>query len=79
MCVGCWYEEYGGCIFEQMCALGFSLDWSRICFIFDLEYVWVIRIVFKVFYDEGFIYRGLCIVNWCLWDCSVISDEEIEW
>jgi len=77
--VDAWYEEYGGRILEQMRALGFSLDWSRARFTLDPAYVRSIRTVFKALYDEGLIYRGPRIVNWCPRCRSAISDEEIEW
>jgi len=77
--VAAWYEEYGGRILQQMRALGFSLDWSRTRFTLDPQYVRAIRTVFKSLYDEGLIYRGPRIVNWCPRCRSAISDEEIEW
>jgi valyl-tRNA synthetase len=77
--VDAWYEEYGGRIFEQMRRLGFSCDWSRARFTLDPAYVRAIRVVFKELYDEGLIYRGPRIVNWCPRCRSAISDEEVEW
>jgi valyl-tRNA synthetase len=77
--VDAWYEEYGGRIYEQMRRLGFSCDWSRARFTLDPEYVRAIRTVFKSLYDEGLIYRGPRIVNWCPKNLSAISDEEIDW
>jgi valyl-tRNA synthetase len=77
--VDAWYEEYGGRIFEQMKRLGFSCDWSRARFTLDPAYVRAIRVVFKALYDEGLIYRGPRIVNWCPRCGSAISDEEVEW
>jgi valyl-tRNA synthetase len=77
--VDAWYEEYGGRIYEQMRRLGFTCDWSRSRFTLDEEYVRSIRTVFKALYEEGLIYRGPRIVNWCPRDRSAISDEEIEW
>ncbi|MBV9100122.1 MAG: valine--tRNA ligase, partial [Candidatus Dormibacteraeota bacterium] len=77
--VDAWYEEYGGRIYEQMRRLGFLCDWSRSRFTLDTEYVRAIRTVFKALYDEGLIYRGPRIVNWCPHDRSAISDEEIDW
>jgi valyl-tRNA synthetase len=74
-----WYAEYGGRILRQMRALGFSLDWSRTRFTLDPEYVRAIRTAFKALYDEGLIYRGPRIVNWCPRCRSAISDEEVEW
>jgi valyl-tRNA synthetase len=77
--VDAWYKEYGGRIYEQMRRLGFTCDWSRSRFTLDPEYVRSIRAVFKALYDDGLIYRGPRIVNWCPHDRSAISDEEIEW
>ena len=77
--VDAWYEEYGGRIFDQMRRLGFTCDWSRARFTLDPEYVRAIRTVFKALYDEGLIYRGPRIVNWCPRCGSAISDEEIDW
>jgi valyl-tRNA synthetase len=74
-----WYEEYGGRIFDQMKRLGFTCDWARARFTLDEPYVHAIRFVFKSLYDEGLIYRGPRIVNWCPQCGSAISDEEIEW
>ena len=77
--VDAWYREYGGRIYEQMRRLGYLCDWERSRFTLDREYVRSIRFVFKSLFDEGLIYRGPRIVNWCPRDQSAISDEEIEW
>jgi len=77
--VDAWYEEYGGRIFEQMRRLGFTCDWSRARFTLDEQYVRAIRVVFKALYEEGLIYRGPRMVNWCPRDRSAISDEEVDW
>ena len=77
--VDAWYEECGGRIHEQMRRLGFTCDWSRSRFTLDQAYVHAIRTVFKALFDEGLIYRGPRIVNWCPHDRSAISDEEVEW
>jgi valyl-tRNA synthetase len=77
--VDAWYQEYGGRILEQMRRLGFSCDWSRTRFTLDPAYVRAIRVVFKQLYDQGLIYRGPRIVNWCPRCRSAISDEEVEW
>ena len=77
--VDAWYAEYAGRIQDQMRRLGFTCDWSRSRFTLDEGYVRAIRTVFKTLFDEGLIYRGPRIVNWCPHDRSAISDEEIEW
>jgi valyl-tRNA synthetase len=74
-----WYRKTGGRILEQMRELGFSCDWSRLRFTLDEPYVRAIRTVFKALYDEGLVYRGPRIVNWCPHDRSAISDEEVRW
>jgi valyl-tRNA synthetase len=77
--VDAWYEEYGGRIYEQMRRLGFTCDWSRARFTLDDGYVRAIRTAFKSLFDDGLIYRGPRIVNWCPRCLSAISDEEIDW
>ena len=77
--VDAWYREYGGRIYDQMRRLGFTCDWSRSRFTLDDAYVRSIRVAFKALFDEGLIYRGPRIVNWCPHDRSAISDEEVEW
>ena len=77
--VDAWYEEYGGRIIEQMRRMGYTCDWDRSRFTLDDQYVRAIRLVFKTLYDEGLVYRGPRIVNWCPYCHSAISDEEIDW
>jgi valyl-tRNA synthetase len=77
--VDAWYEEYGGRIYEQMRRMGYTCDWSRSRFTLDDQYVRAIRLVFKTLFDEGLVYRGPRIVNWCPRCRSAISDEEIDW
>jgi valyl-tRNA synthetase len=74
-----WYRTYQGRIVEQLRRMGASCDWSRERFTLDDKYVRVIRTVFKSLYDEGLIYRGPRIVNWCPRCGSAISDEEVEY
>jgi valyl-tRNA synthetase len=77
--VDAWYEEYGGRIYEQMRRMGYTCDWERSRFTLDDAYVRAIRLVFKTLFDEGLVYRGPRIVNWCPRCQSAISDEEIDW
>jgi valyl-tRNA synthetase len=77
--VDAWYEEYGGRIYEQMRRMGYTCDWDRMRFTLDDAYVRSIRLVFKTLFDEGLVYRGPRIVNWCPRCRSAISDEEIDW
>ncbi len=73
-----WKHESGGQITIQMRREGVSVDWSREKFTMDEELSRIVREVFVRLYDEGMIYRGNRIVNWCPQDQTVLSDLEIE-
>jgi valyl-tRNA synthetase len=73
-----WKRESGGQITVQMRRLGDSVDWSREKFTMDEDLSRVVRDVFVRLYDEGLIYRGNRIVNWCPEDQTVLSDLEVE-
>jgi len=73
-----WKRESGGQITVQMRREGTSVDWSREQFTMDEELSRAVREVFVRLYDEGLIYRGNRIVNWCPQDQTVLSDLEVE-
>ena len=73
-----WKAESGGQITVQMRREGASVDWSREKFTMDEELSRAVREVFVRLYDEGMIYRGNRIVNWCPRDQTVLSDLEVE-
>ncbi len=73
-----WKHESGGQITVQMRRLGASVDWSREKFTMDEDLSRAVREVFVQLYDEGMIYRGNRIVNWCPQDQTVLSDLEVE-
>jgi valyl-tRNA synthetase len=73
-----WKRESGGQITVQMRREGASVDWSRDKFTMDEDMSRVVREVFVRLYDEGWIYRGNRIVNWCPQDQTVLSDLEVE-
>lgn len=73
-----WKEEYGNTITEQMRREGASVDWSRHRFTMDPDLSLAVRNVFCTLYDQGWIYRGLRIVNWCPKDRTVLSDLEVK-
>ncbi|MHB1501830.1 MAG: valine--tRNA ligase [Candidatus Dormibacteria bacterium] len=77
--VDLWYSTYQGRIVEQLRRMGASCDWTRERFTLDERYVRVIRTAFKELFDQGLIYRGPRIVNWCPRCHSAISDEEVEY
>jgi valyl-tRNA synthetase len=73
-----WKHESGGQITVQMRRLGASVDWSREKFTLDEDLSRAVREEFVRLYDEGWIYRGNRIVNWCPTDQTVLSDLEVE-
>ena len=73
-----WKREYGGAILDQMKRLGASVDWSREYFTMDDNLSHAVREVFVRLYEEGLIYRGPFIVNWCPWHETAISDLEVK-
>src|ERR1041384_3523836 len=73
-----WKEEYGGQILNQIRREGASVDWSRLKFTMDEDLSRAVREVFVRLYEEGMIYRGNRIVNWCPNDQTVLSDLEVQ-
>lgn len=73
-----WKEEYGGQILNQLRREGASVDWSRFRFTMDQNLSRAVREAFVRFYDDGLIYRGNRIVNWCPNDQTVLSDLEVQ-
>lgn len=72
-----WKEESGGTITEQMKQIGESCDWSREKFTLSPELSRVVREVFVRLYEEGLIYRGHYMVNWCPSCRTTLSDLEV--
>ncbi len=66
-------------ILFQTKKLGASLDWSRIAFTLDDERQLAVKQMFKDMYDEGVIYRGERLVNWCPRCHSTLADDEVEY
>ena len=73
-----WRGEYGDTIVRQLRKLGASCDWQRERFTMDDGLSKAVAEVFCRLYDEGLIYRGNYIVNWCPRCCTALSDEESE-
>src|SRR5882724_11594551 len=72
-----WKQEYGGQILKQIRREGASVDWSRERFTMDENLSRAVREAFVRLYDDGMIYRGNRIVNWCPQDQTVLSDLEV--
>ena len=73
-----WKEKYGGEIIEQLKRLGASADWTRSRFTLDEGLSRAVRYVFVKLYEDGLIYRGIAMVNWCPNCRTAISDVEVE-
>ena len=73
-----WKRESGGQITRQMRREGASVDWSREKFTMDENLSRVVREVFVRLFEDGMIYRGKRIVNWCPNDQTVLSDLEVQ-
>ena len=72
-----WKEESGGTIARQMRQIGDSCDWSREQFTLSPELSRVVREAFVRLYEEGLIYRGHYMVNWCPNCLTTLSDLEV--
>jgi valyl-tRNA synthetase len=73
-----WKEQYGGIILQQMRKLGCSYDWRRERFTMDEHYARAVLETFIRLWNEGLIYRGYRIVNWCPRCLTALSDLEVE-
>jgi len=73
-----WKEESGGAIIRQLKRLGASCDWPRERFTMDPGLSRAVREVFARLWEEGLIYQGDYIVNWCPRCQTVLADLEVE-
>ena len=73
-----WKAESGGTIINQLRKLGISADWSRERFTMDEGLSTAVATAFNRLYEEGLIYRGSYMVNWCPASQSAVSDLEVE-
>ena len=73
-----WRDEYGHRILEQIEALGCSVDWSRLRFTMDEGLSRAVRKVFVQLYNEGLIYRGDYMINWCPRCQTALADDEVD-
>ena len=74
-----WRRQYGGRIVSQLKKLGSSCDWERERFTLDEGCSRAVQLVFQRLYDQGLIYRGNRMVNWCPTCNTSISDAEVEY
>ena len=71
-------ESSGGTIIDQMRSMGFSADWSRLKFTLDEDIVETVYETFARLHEDGHIYRGNRIVNWCPRCEAAFADIELE-
>ena len=74
-----WADEYRGTIRNQLKKMGVSCDFSREAFTMDENLNKAVRTVFVKLYNEGLIYQGNRITNWCPKCTTALSDAEIEY
>ncbi|MHB8830312.1 MAG: valine--tRNA ligase [Syntrophales bacterium] len=74
-----WREKSGGVIINQLKRLGSSCDWERERFTMDEGLSRAVREVFVRLYNDGLIYQGNYIVNWCPRCLTAISDLEVDY
>lgn len=73
-----WRSQYGSAIINQLKRLGASCDWKRERFTMDKGLSVAVRKVFVQLYDEGLIYRGNYITNWCPRCRTALAELEVE-
>jgi len=73
-----WKQQSGNTILDQLKQLGASCDWSRLRFTMDEGLSHAVRDVFVRLYQEGLIYRGQRLINWCPRCLTALSDIEVE-
>ena len=73
-----WKRQYGGTIVHQQRKLGNSTDWSRERFTFDEGCSKAVARVFCRLYEEGLVYKGNYIVNWCPRCGTALANDEVE-
>ena len=73
-----WRAEKGGTIIKQLKRLGASCDWERERFTMDEGLSRAVREVFVRLYNEGLIYKGYYIINWCPRCHTALADDEVE-
>jgi len=72
-------EEARGTMLGQLMRLGASVDWRRLRYTMEEKYIDSVLTAFIELYNDGSIYRGTRIVNWCPRDRSAISDLEVNY
>lgn len=72
-----WKNKYGNTIVDQIKSMGCSCDWERLSFTMDEKISNAVNRVFVNLYNEGLIYKGEKLINWCTKCKTTISDAEV--
>ena len=72
-----WKDEYQSRIVSQQQQMGCSCDWRRQAFTMNADLSYAVRYVFMKLYEEGLIYRGKCLINWCPGCITALSNDEL--
>ena len=72
-----WKDKHGGIIIKQLKRLGCSCDWERERFTMDEDYSAQVAGIFTKLFNDGLIYRGKRMVNWCPASLTALFDEEV--
>lgn len=73
-----WKHEKGNIIIDQLKLLGASCDWSRQRFTMDEMLSRAVKEVFVSLYEDGLIYKGKYIINWCPRCVTALANDEVE-
>ncbi|GAB7022266.1 valine--tRNA ligase [Salidesulfovibrio brasiliensis] len=73
-----WKQEKGDHILNQIRRMGASVDWTREAFTFDDQRAKAVREVFVKLFEDGLIYKGDYIINWCNRCHTALADDEVE-
>ncbi|MFQ6773293.1 MAG: valine--tRNA ligase [Clostridia bacterium] len=73
-----WYDKYNEIILNQFKSLGLACDWDRLAFTMDDHCSLAVRTVFVKMYNDGLIYKGDRMTNWCPHCMTALSDIEVE-
>jgi valyl-tRNA synthetase len=74
-----WKDEYHANITNQIRRMGAAVDWTRERFTLDEQCSKAVRTAFKQLFDEGLIYQGHRMINWCPRCKTALSDIEVEY
>ncbi len=73
-----WKEQYGGVITTQLRKIGASLDWDRERFTMDEGLSESVKDIFIKLFNDGLIYQGEYMINWCSRCGTALADDEVE-